>query len=551
MKRAQTNTFLLELPLRVDAGQSRRLHAHLETARCFYNALLGEATKRLHQMRSDPAWQAARCLSHAKKQERSTAFSQVRQQYRFSEYAMHDHAKTLRTSWLADHLDSTMAQTLASRAFHAVNRVCLGQAKHVRFKSRGRGFDSVEGKRNDTGMRFVLQGAEEGNQGYLIWGTDRIPALIDWKDGVVQHGLRHRIKYIRLIRRKASSPQARGADHEGNRYVVQLILEGLALQKPKNGVGNESIGLDIGPTSIAIVARHGEVHLKTLCEELKPASRKQRCLQRRMERQRRANNPQNYDERGRVKKGRLNWKTSQQYRATRRQHATTERKLAAYRKSLHGHLINHIVGVGNQIQIEKTSFKSWQRLFGKSVGLRTPGMFYEHLKRIVAKTGGTLREVSTFKTKLSQYCHRCQTYEKKPLSQRWHHCRCGIGPVQRDLYSAFLLAFLKTSETIPSISLTEWEGAEPRLLAEIERLKQRAKEGHWLPRSFGIPRAGARQPKSPLPTRQEPLFQYRKGRVEALELAEEPPCREAGEVSDESCIHRHYFITHDALNVVK
>jgi hypothetical protein len=37
-------------------------------------------------------------------------------------------------------------------------------------------------------------------------------------------------------------------------------------------------------------------------------------------------------------------------------------------------------------------------------------MFGAHLTRIVAKTGGTLREVSAYQTKLSQYCHQCGRY---------------------------------------------------------------------------------------------------------------------------------------------
>src|SRR5204863_4957864 len=135
-----------------------------------------------------------------------------------------------------------------------------------------------------------------------------------------------------------------------------------------------------------------------------------------------------------------------------------ERKLAAHRKSLHGRLVNDLIRVGNTIQIEKTSFRGWQKRFGKSVGLRAPGLFYHHLKRIVAKTGGTLNEVSPHQTKLSQYCHGCGKYTKKPLSHRWHLCQCGIGPVQRDLYSAFLLAFLNPADPVPSIAQYDWEG---------------------------------------------------------------------------------------------
>ena len=204
----KTPTFLLELPLCVTAGQAKRLRAHLEAARQFYNAVLSEGQRRLRHMRADPAWQAARAIPRSQKQERKRAFAAVRAQYEFSEYALHEAVKGLNCAWIADHLDAVLAQTLATRAYRALNRVCLGQARRVRFKSRGRGLSSVENKRTNTGLRFVLQPPEEGNAGYLLWQDDRLPAIIDWEDPVVAYGLAHRIKYARLVVRPASSPRA-------------------------------------------------------------------------------------------------------------------------------------------------------------------------------------------------------------------------------------------------------------------------------------------------------------------------------------------------------
>jgi hypothetical protein len=77
-------------------------------------------------------------------------------------------------------------------------------------------------------------------------------------------------------------------------------------------------------------------------------------------------------------------------------------------------------------------------------------MFIELLRRTVASTGGTLAEVPTHSTKLSQFCHGCGHCVPKPLWQRWHECPCGIGPIQRDLYSAFLAAYLDVSRS-PSL----------------------------------------------------------------------------------------------------
>ena len=533
----KTPTFLLELPLLVEAGQAARQRAHLEAGRQFYNAVLSAGQRRLRQMRADPAWQVARAIPKTHTQERKAAFSALRERYSFSEYAFHELAKELRVSWLAEHLDAVLAQTLATRAYRALNRVCVGKARRVRFKSRGRGLGSIENKRNDTGLRFVLETAEEGHRGSLIWHKDRLPALIDWDDPVVAHGLAHQIKYARLVRRSACSPRAQGADREGDRYFVQLVLNGTPYHKPKHVVGTDTVGLDLGPSSIAIVPREAEARLEPLCAELRPDARAIRRLQRRMERQRRAANPEHYDERGRPRKrgrGAPRWKQSRGYQVSRRRKAACERRLAAHRKSLHGRLAHQIAAVGHTVITEKLSYKGWQKRYGKSVGLRAPGMLIAHLKRTVASTGGTLHEVPTRSTKLSQWCHGCGTFVTKPLSQRWHQCPCGIGPVQRDLYSAFLAAYLDTTrECIPSCAqyVVPWEGAEARLQAAHERVKERAKEGQVLPRSMGIPRAGARLPESRSEATQELLFLSRRGKAEAWKHRPEPPALEPEESS--------------------
>jgi hypothetical protein len=526
--RRKTPTFLLELPLQVNEGQAKRIRGHLEAGRQLYNALLSEGQRRMRRMRADPAWQAARALPRTQKQARVEAFSALRRQYEFSEYALHAYAKTARCNWLAQHLDAVLAQTLATRAYHALNRVCLGEARRVRFKSRGRGLGSIENKRNDTAMRFVLQKPEEGNRGFLLWKDDELEALIDWEGEVVTHGLGCRIKYARLVQRRASSPRAEGADAHGFRYMVQLALEGGPHHKKKHAVGRDIIGADLGPSTIALVPREADASLSVFCEELIPNAQAIRRLQRKMDRQRRAANPQNYDEQGRIKKRgkqRLRWKKSRSYEQTRQRKAEKERKLAAQRKSLHGKKVHEIVSVGNTIMLEKISYKGWQKQYGKSVGLRAPGMFVAHLKRTVASTGGTLIEVPTGRAKLSQFCHGCGKCVHKPLSQRWHHCACGVGPVQRDLYSAFLASTLDPDHLIPSCaqSVILWEASEARLRAAYERVQQRANEGQSLPRSFGIPRAGARRPQSLSEATQEPTFLAHRGRLEAWKHRSEPP----------------------------
>jgi hypothetical protein len=224
----------------------------------------------------------------------------------------------------------------------------------------------------------------------VIWKDDRLAASIDWNDPLVKYGLDHHIKYARLIRRKASSPQAQGADAEGYRYLVQLALEGVPYHKSKHLVGRDIIGADLGPSTIALVPHNAAASLSVFCEELAPNEKELRRLQRKMDRQRCTANPDNYDAQGRMKKQdqqKLHWKTSRGYEKTRRRKGTKERKLAAHRKSLHGKKVHEIVAVGRTILLEKLSYKAWQKQYGKSVGLRAPGMFVEMLRRTGASHG--------------------------------------------------------------------------------------------------------------------------------------------------------------------
>ena len=97
--------------------------------------------------------------------------------------------------------------------------------------------------------------------------------------------------------------------------------------------------------------------------------------------------------------------------------------------------------------------------------------------------------------------------------------------MQRDLYSAFLAAYLDPARAfIPSCAqyVVPWEGAEARLKAAHERVKERANEGQVLPRSMGIPRAGARLPQSRSEATPELLFLSRRGKVEAWKRRPEP-----------------------------
>ncbi len=469
MAKASTKTtpsFVTELALVVSPASEGVLLSRLEAARQLYNACLGEAMKRVRSIRQSKDFQKARSLKPSNP-ERKVLFKRAKERYEFSDYAIQFYGTNIRHSWIADHIDAHSGQKIATRAFNAAQKVLFGQAKKVRFKGKNQ-FDSVEGKSNKAGIRWKGESVE--------WSGLKLPALITTNDPIILHGLKSKVKYVRLVRRKLNGC---------NRFYAQLVCQGKPFIKPKNYLGHGDVGIDIGPSTIAVVS-DTEVQLQEFASQLKFDAAHIRRLQRKMDRSRRATNPSNYNPNGTVKKGKKKWNKSNTYLKTKSAKANLERKLVAHRKSLHGELVNTILRTGDTIKLEKLSYKAFQKLFGKSVGKRAPGMFVSHLKSKAERAGGRVVEIPTHSTKLSQTC-QCGRVRKKKLSERVHRCECGV-IAQRDLYSAFLAKYTEPDTFVLQVSqlLTDWQSAQLRLQAAWRTATDtQLATGRVLPSSFG------------------------------------------------------------------
>jgi len=439
MGKSKTPTFILQLALETSAHDETELNTRFEAARQLYNACLDEALRRLNLLRQSKGFQRVRkmpkTVKNKRNKERTEAFKELNSKFDFSEYSIMNYATKIRRSWINNHIDSNTAQKLASRAFKAVQRIAFGQAKRVRFKGRNQ-LKSVEGNCNTSGIRY------KEKTGHLEWKRLKLKTIINPDDAVVVHGLSHRVKFCRIIKRIFNGKV---------RFFVQLALEGEPLQKFK--APDKIVGLDIGPSTIAVVSDN-QASLERFCKKLKDKQKEIRLLQRKSDRQRRVNNPQNYNPDGTVKEGKKSWHSSTRHKKTKTKLAEIQRKLAAHRKSLHGNLANRILRQGKHVKTEKLSYRAFQKNYGKSVKNRAPGMFMEILRRKAEKAGGSIVEFSTKTTKLSQYCHKCGKYTKKPLSQRVHTC-CNLN-IQRDVYSAFLAGSVVENQKDTADVLKRW-----------------------------------------------------------------------------------------------
>jgi hypothetical protein len=174
--------------------------------------------------------------------------------------------------------------------------------------------------------------------------------------------------------------------------------------------------------------------LEPFCPEVAPDARALRRLDRQLDRQRRANNPANYDERGRVKRGPKRWKVSKRQRRVQARRRELYRKLAATRKRSHGQLAHRVLALGSRFQLEQLSYRARPQTYGKSVQPCAPGMNVLRLSRLAVRAGGTIVLINAWRARLSQTCH-CGRVKKKTRSERWHVCPCGAS-TQRDLFSA-------------------------------------------------------------------------------------------------------------------
>ncbi|CAB1129505.1 protein of unknown function [Candidatus Hydrogenisulfobacillus filiaventi] len=236
------------------------------------------------------------------------------------------------------------------------------------------------------------------------------------------------------------------------------------------------------------------LRLEGFCEEVVRKHQVVRRLQRKLNRQRRANNPDNYLPDGRVKPGPKRWVKSNRQRRTEAELADLLRREAAHRETLHGELAHRILAMGRVVKTEKLSYRAFQRQYGRSVGVCAPGKFVSILRRKAESAGGRVIEFSTRQTKLSQVCHGCGRVQKKPLSQRVHRCACGI-EMQRDLYSAFLARCVGEDGLLHAdLADTAWSGAERLLRAAWSEATEPA-NGRRKPSSFGAaPRSRSGSP---------------------------------------------------------
>ena len=444
MAKEPKNCFVVTYPLKTELWQEHILEKRFEVGRKIQNALTSIVLTRLKEMRRTKVYRELISSLSSDKEKNELIWKEiekVRESYGLNEYAV-SHLTTPMKQHFKGVLDIHTVQKISKRVWTSFDKVLHGDGKKIHLKKYGT-MHSLESKSNNAGIRY--------RNGYIEWLKIKMPIIIDENNSYEVEAFDHTIKYNRIIREFVGHKY---------RYYIQIVFDGFPPVKRKLGLGD--VGLDIGTSTLA-VASDSKVMIIELADKVQGCERGVKLLQRKLDRSRRAMNPNKYNKDGSVKKGAKNWILSKHYMRTLFKYKELSRKQAAIRKWQHEILANKVISLGDKFYVEDMDFNilakkakkpkdgsvaknekgkcKRRKRFGKSMAKRAPATFLQILARKLRYFNVELTKINIWEARASQFNHFDKTYVKKTLSQRWNYFETANGglKVQRDMYSAFLI----------------------------------------------------------------------------------------------------------------
>lgn len=478
VKKSSTDTCCLTLPLKLEKWQEDRLSKRFEIARQIYNTMVRSELKKLRKVKQSAEYREIQESIRPLDWKKANDKPKLKKLYKerddllksngFSEYGFKSDIKDYYKHFNENIGSSVAVHGIAPQVWAAFEKMLFKkEGKRVHFKKAGdihslRGY-SVTGK--SGGVEIIFRGT------YIEWKGLKLPLKLSPHNAYEAEMLSYRVKYVRLLRKAGKSK---------DRWYAQLSLEGKPVvkrdplsDKPVHPVGQGVVGLDIGPQTLAY-ASAAEAGLLELADQVRNIEQEKRRLQRKLDRSRRATNPDNYNADGTIRRGvKLTRNKSKRYLKLQKELSYIQHQQAETRKRQHTMLANHLLSLGDCFYVEDMAWPSLthrakktevsektgrfkrKKRFGKSVANKAPATLIGILRQkcLSLNIPGVI-EVPT-SVKASQYNHQSKEYTAKPLSQRWNTMPDGKR-IQRDLYSAFLLQhYCPQSGSFDQISLEQ------------------------------------------------------------------------------------------------
>ena len=500
--------FVLELPLLVEKYQADILNKRYEQLRQLYNYIQGKLLRQYRYFEQMKEYQACKTIKEKRDFFRSHPF-QINETLKgnktlftvsFEEYSIKGFVEKLVqkpvgsnmtyadigfTTYILDHLGASIWAAWDKKLYDF-------KAKRISFKKYGE-LDSFSSRRKvvrgivyfsgmelhlDTMELAIKMNGKVGKEAKFI--TLKIlhnPKHAEYEMWALKGGV-DSVKVVKVVRRLVRSQY---------KYYVQLTIEG---EKPQKGrtLGKGNVGIDLGPTTVAVSGMNivSIDKLASKCDNIQPKITR---LSRKLDRSRRANNPDNYNEDGTIKRGvKLVWKKEKdlkRYSKLKRELAELRRKQAAIRKQQHIDRANELLKEGDTFIVENNQISGWttraketkvnektgkiqkKKRFGKSVANHAPSMFVSILENKVKSLGGEVVKVDT-KNAASQYDFTNNSFTKHELKER--NVTLSNGDThQRDMLAAFNLQHLKLDEAKTKQYDTEAMAADYVRFCQLEQ----------------------------------------------------------------------------------
>ena len=453
--------FIVQFHLKTEKYQEDILDKRFEIGRQIYNSLVNITQKRYREMIKTKKYRnLISQLSGDKTKDKNIwkQINDIRKQFGMSEYSFYKDVKRLQHHF-SDNIDSRTARSIASRLWKAYEKLFFDDGERIHYKKYD-SLNSMSGQSSKTGIRFKNDA--------IIWNGLKIPIVIDYNNYYENQALKSEISYCRIVRKFVRKKY---------KYYVQITFKGnspLKVDKDtgevKHYIGEGDVGIDIGTSTIAYSSTT-DVKILELADKVQNIENEKRRLLRKMDRSRRATNPNKYNEDGTIKKQgnkKVVWNKSNHYIKYQNELKELYRKQADVRKYQHECLANQIISLGENIYVEMMNFQGLakgstktekndngrfkrKKRFGKSIANRAPAMLLSIIGRKLSYYGKRLIKIDTWGAKASQFNHFDGTYNKKKLSQRWNDFN-GVR-VQRDMYSAFLI--MNVAEDLKSFDMNK------------------------------------------------------------------------------------------------
>lgn len=449
-------TYTYTLKLKTNNKMKKELNKRLQKGAAVYSETLKELLNRERRLKRDPLYKQAYKLDKGK--ERNAILNELDKKYKLSKFeSMAIASKKRKDLCLEAYIPAKVSEFLGDRAYLAFKKkhfVINNTSRVIRPKM----IDSLVSA-SGNGIRFANEKVYYGvSTGKLKTHLLEIPVIYK-NDEYEQEILRGKIVQNRILKKIQN-----GKEH----FYLQLILKAeVAPRKYDTSDMFGNVGIDIGTSTVAISS-----YYETKLEELAPGINKKEKeiarLQRKLDRQRRANNPQNYNEDGTIVRGKKTWTYSKKYYQTKNKLRKIKTKQAERRTLAHKTLANEIVGLGDRFVVEQMSFAGLQKRsketkvnektnkiqskkrFGATIGHRAPATLISLIEQKCKSQGKTFIKADTKTVKASQFDHLTEEYTKHSLSTRVKFV--GDDKVQRDLYSAFLLAHVEDDKKTVNVN---------------------------------------------------------------------------------------------------